>query len=143
MLLKVGQHAVADAGAHQRFIGVGRVNPGGEGFGVADVEHVGAAQAEEGTQVGNALFDAHGRHARQGAGAGATAQAEQHGFCLVVEGVAEQYGAGAGGFNGFGEGGVAGGARRHFGAHIPDGNLHFFSDDGVKPQVGEGLRGRR
>ena len=57
--------------------------------------------------------------------------------------MAEQYGAGAGGFNGFGEGGVAGGARRHFGAHVADGNLHFFDDNGVKPQVGEGLRGLR
>ena len=57
--------------------------------------------------------------------------------------MAEQYGAGAGGFNSFREGGVAGGARRHFGAHVPDGNLHFFGDDGVKPQVGEGLRGLR
>ncbi len=55
----------------------------------------------------------------------------------------EQYGAGAGGFNGFREGGVAGGARRHFGTHVPDRNLHFFGDDGVKPQVGEGLRGLR
>ena len=80
---------MADAGTHEGFVGVGRVDPGGEGFGVADVEHVGAAQAEEGPQVGDTLFDAHGRHARQGARAGAAAQAEQHGFCLVVEGVAE------------------------------------------------------
>ena len=57
--------------------------------------------------------------------------------------MAEQYGAGAGGFNSFRESGVAGGARRHFGAHVADGNLHFFGDDGVKPQVGEGLRGLR
>ena len=57
--------------------------------------------------------------------------------------MAEQYGAGAGGFNGFREGGVAGGTCRHFGAHVADGNLHFFGDNGVKSQVGEGLRGLR
>ena len=134
---------MADAGAHEGLVGVGRVNPGDEGFSLADIEHVGAAQAEEGPQVGDAPFDAHGRHARQGARAGAAAQAEQHGFRLVVEGVAEEHGAGAGRLNSLLEGGVAGGACRHFGAHVADGNLHFFGDDGVKPQVGEGLRGLR
>jgi hypothetical protein len=34
------------------------------------------------------------RHPGQGSAAGATSQAKQHGFGLVIEGVAEQYGGG-------------------------------------------------
>ena len=64
---------MADTGTHEGFVGVGRVDPGGEGFGIADVEHVGAAQAKEGTQVGDTPFDAHGRHTGKGACAGAAA----------------------------------------------------------------------
>ena len=141
MLLQERQDGVPNARAHERLVGVGGVVPGGGTFGFANIQHVGAAQREEGAQVGYSVFDAHGRHSGEGTCARTAPKPQEHGFRLVVKGMPQQNSPCTGTLHRTFKGAVTGGSRRHFGAHTALRNLHALREHRVQPQVRESFCG--
>ena len=130
-----------NARAHERLVSVGGVVPGGGTFGFANIQHVGAAQREEGPQIGDSVFDAHGRHSCEGACARTAPKPQEHGFRLIVKGMPQQNSPCTGMLHRTFKGAVPGGSRRHFGAHAALRNLHALREHRVQPQVREGFCG--
>ncbi len=137
LFLEQGQHFNPGPGPGERGIGVARIVPGLQVLGRADLQGVGAAQAQEGPQQASA----DGPHPGQGAGAGAAGESQQDLFGLVIERMSEQDHTRAGLFGCLLEGGVAGVPGGRFRAHARGGDVHGPDLDRRKSQPAQDFGG--